>query len=380
MASNDPAINNHTGGVPGKEGQPEYHLTLLDTPLPIVSLVRQVREQWREPKVSVSADYCSDEIYLPLSDMRPWYRDLPAQIGSLFETNKPPAISLSSRPIEVPEIWQDFQPHPASWGNALVAHVLAVTAIILPFALKNMLEPVEMPKRVIVYVDYFGDLHLPPSPTTIAGAQPHGGGGGGDRTPLPPSRGAIPRFARVQFAPPQVKVPNVAPLMAVQPTLLGMPELKLPEMVPNVQWGDPRGVMGRDSSGPGSRGGIGTGDDGGVGPGEGPGYGPGKGGNTGGERFAYGVGNGVTAPVPIFKPEPAYSEEARKAKYQGNVTLWIVVSPQGTVTDVRVAKPLGMGLDEKAVEAVRTWRFKPGARNGIAVAVRVLVEVSFRLF
>jgi len=376
MASNDPAINNDTGGVPGKESQLEYHLTLLDTPLPIVSLVRQVREQWREPKVTVNADYCSDESLLPLSDMRPWYRDLPAQLGSLFETDKPSAISLSSRPVEVPEIWQDFQPHPASWGNALLAHVLAVTAMILPFALKNMLKPVQIPKRPFELTRIFLPADLP----AALGEKPQGGGGGGDGTPLPPSRGAIPRFARVQLAPPQVKVPNVAPLMTVQPTLLGMPELKLPEMVPNVQWGDPRGVMGPDSSGPGSRGGIGSGNDGGVGPGEGPGYGPGKGGNTGGGEPVFGVGGGVIAPVPIFKPEPAYSEEARKAKYQGIVTLWMVVSPQGTVADVRVAKPLGMGLDEKAVEAVRTWRFKPGVRNGIAVAVRVLVEVSFRLF
>lgn len=376
MASDDAAINYRAAGVPEKESELEYHLTLLDTPLPIVSLVRQVREQWREPKVTVNADYCSDESVLPLSDMRSWYRDLPAQIRSLFESDKPPAISLSSRPIEVPEIWQDFQPHPASWGNALLAHVLAVTAMILPFALKNMLKPLEVRERPFDYTR----IYLPRPNSAALGEQPHGGGGGGDGTPLPASRGAIPRFARVQIAPPQVKVPNLAPLMTVQPTLLGMPELKLPEMAPNIQWGDPHGVVGPDSSGPGSRGGIGTGDGGGDGPGKGPGYGPGEGGNTGGERFVYGVGTGVTAPVAIFKPEPAYSEEARKAKYQGSVTLWIVVSPQGTVSDVRVVKPLGMGLDEKAVEAVRTWRFKPGLRNSVPVAVRMLVEVSFRLF
>jgi TonB family protein len=92
------------------------------------------------------------------------------------------------------------------------------------------------------------------------------------------------------------------------------------------------------------------------------------------------VGGGVSAPIPIYKPEPAYSEEARKAKYQGTVVLWIVVDAQGNVADCRVVKPLGLGLDEKAVEGVKVWKFKPAMRNGTPVAVRVMMEVSFRLF
>ena len=88
----------------------------------------------------------------------------------------------------------------------------------------------------------------------------------------------------------------------------------------------------------------------------------------------------MLAPIPIYKPEPPYSEEARKAKYQGTVVLWIVVDAQGNVSDARVVKPLGLGLDEKAVETVHTWKFKPAMRNGAAVPVRVMVEVSFRLF
>jgi TonB family protein len=106
--------------------------------------------------------------------------------------------------------------------------------------------------------------------------------------------------------------------------------------------------------------------------------GPGEGGGTGGGPFS--VGGGVSAPIPIYKPEPAYSEEARKAKYQGTVVLWIVVDVQGNVTDARVVRPLGLGLDEKAVETVRTWKFKPAMRNMVPVPVRVIVEVTFRLF
>ncbi len=93
----------------------------------------------------------------------------------------------------------------------------------------------------------------------------------------------------------------------------------------------------------------------------------------------YSVGGNVSAPIPIYKPEPPYSKEAREAKYQGTVVLWIVVDAQGNVTDVRVVKPLGLGLDEKAVEAVHTWKFKPAMRNSTPVPVRVTVEISFRL-
>jgi TonB family protein len=167
--------------------------------------------------------------------------------------------------------------------------------------------------------------------------------------------------------------------MPVQPSLLGPPELKLPQMATNMPWGDPTGVLGPPSSGPGFGGGIGTGEGTGIGSGRGGGYGPGEGGGFGGG--AYSVGGGVSAPIPIYKPEPAYSEEARKAKYQGTVVLWIVVDAQGNVSpDIRVVKPLGLGLDEKAVEAVRTWKFKPGMRAGVPVPVKVMVEITFRLF
>jgi len=152
----------------------------------------------------------------------------------------------------------------------------------------------------------------------------------------------------------------------------------MPAMSLTGSWGDPQGVVGLLSSGPGADGGIGSGDRGGVGPGEGPGLDPGRDGGC--CDGVYSPGADVSKPIPIYKPEPTYSEEARKAKYQGAVELWIVVDATGNVSDVRVARPLGMGLDEKAVEAVRTWKFKPAYRNRIPVRVRVMVEVVFRLF
>ena len=165
----------------------------------------------------------------------------------------------------------------------------------------------------------------------------------------------------------------------MQPTLLGPPELKLPAMKLDLPWGDPNGVAGPPSGGPGTNGGIGTGDGTGVGPGKGPGAGPGSGGGCCEGPFQVGI-DGVSAPIPIYSPEPAYSEEARKAKFGGIVNLWIVVDAQGIVHNVQVAKHLGMSLDEEAIKTVSTWKFKPAMRHGVAVPVQVLVEVSFRLF
>ena len=81
----------------------------------------------------------------------------------------------------------------------------------------------------------------------------------------------------------------------------------------------------------------------------------------------------------IFKVDPEYSEEARKAKYSGEVMLSIVVDTEGRARDIHVVKSLGMGLDEKAVEAVEKWKFKPGMKGGLPVNVRATIAVNFRL-
>jgi TonB family protein len=92
------------------------------------------------------------------------------------------------------------------------------------------------------------------------------------------------------------------------------------------------------------------------------------------------VGGGVSAPRPIYDPDPEYSEQARQAKYQGAVLLWVVVGPDGRPRDIRVQRSLGMGLDEKAIEAVKQWRFEPARKDGQPVAVQVNIEVNFRLY
>ena len=94
---------------------------------------------------------------------------------------------------------------------------------------------------------------------------------------------------------------------------------------------------------------------------------------------AYRIGGGVSSPSVIFKVEPEYSEEARRAKLQGTVILFIVVDADGKPRDLKVIRPVGLGLDQKAIEAVKKWRFKPGMKDGNAVPVQCTIEVNFRL-
>jgi TonB family protein len=182
-----------------------------------------------------------------------------------------------------------------------------------------------------------------------------------------------------QITPPMVVVRNDNPKLAVEPTVVVPPQIKLAmNNMPNL--GDPMAAIpnGPLSNGTGSGGGIGSGSGGGVGSGEGPGVGPGRGGGIGGGVFH--VGGGVSAPKPVFSPDPEYSEEARKAKYQGTVVLGLVVGPDGRPRDMKVLRSLGLGLDEKAIEAVKNWRFDPAVKDNKPVAVYISVEVDFRLY
>jgi TonB family protein len=204
--------------------------------------------------------------------------------------------------------------------------------------------------------------------------QSGGGGGGGDRDKLQATKGALPKLSRQQITPPVVVVRNDEPKLPVPPEVV-VPQMNLPQL---GNMGDPLSKVTLASNGTGSGGGIGSGSGGGVGSGRGPGVGPGWGGGIGGG--AYRVGGGVSAPRALYAPDPEYSEEARKAKWQGTVVLWVIVGPDGKPRDIRIQRSLGMGLDEKAIEAVRQWKFDPAKKDGQPVAVQINVEVNFRLY
>ena len=203
-----------------------------------------------------------------------------------------------------------------------------------------------------------------------------GGGGGGDRSPLPASKGRLPRIAPRQFTPPAAVIRNMDPKLPMEPTLVISADVKLPR-VDLLALGDPDGKNGPPSNGPGKGGGIGDGDGTGVGNGKGPGAGPGEGGDSGGGLREF--GGASTAPVVLFKVEPEFSEEARKAKLQGVVVLYGEVDTNGRLRNIRVTQGLGLGLEEKAIEAVKQWRFRPGTRDGKPVVSAAAIEVNFHL-
>jgi periplasmic protein TonB len=200
-----------------------------------------------------------------------------------------------------------------------------------------------------------------------------GGGGGGTRSLLDASKGKLPKTAPRQFAPPRVD-PLENPKLPMTPVIVS--DLEPPKIdLPND--GDPLSHLGIPSNGTGLALGIGNGFGGGVGTGDGPGVGPGSnGGFTGG---VYRAGGGVSSPVVLSQVEPEYSDDARRAKFQGMVVLQLVVDEKGMPGQIRVVRPLGLGLDQKAIEAVAKWRFKPGMKDGKPVAVVALIEVNFRL-
>src|ERR1051326_5881009 len=225
--------------------------------------------------------------------------------------------------------------------------------------------------NLVMPVDIAPAPIAPPKKDTM-----QGGGGGGDRSPLPASKGRLPKPALRQFTPPSAVLNNPNPKLAMEPSILAPPDVQLPN-VNMSQYGDPLARIGPPSNGTGSGGGIGSGSGGGGGSGKGGGFGPGEGGGVGGGVFR--VGGGVSAPVVLYKVDPEYSEEARKAKYSGTVVLQLVVDASGKARDIKVVRSLGLGLDEKAIEAVNKWKFRPGVKNGQSVAVQATIEVNFRL-
>ena len=200
----------------------------------------------------------------------------------------------------------------------------------------------------------------------------HNGGGGGNHDPLPASHGNLPRASLdPQLVPPTVILPKEPPKLAVDPTVTVAPNIQLPQ---GGLIGDPLSKFFLLSNGPGGPRGIGPGCCGGVGPSVGPGAGVGPPGIFPAGKM------GVTVPQVIFNPEPSFSEEARKAKAQGIVLLLLVVGKDGHTYDIRVGQSLGMGLDEKAIEAVNHWRFRPATLNGQPVATQIAVQVDFHLY
>jgi TonB family protein len=306
---------------------------------------------------------------------KPFWKSLGENIHDALFPRKLPPLVLTSRPVAVREIWGFYDNKRGGAFGSTMVHIVAVALII---------GGTLIGRRVVTAAPKKTESFIPLAPDELPVLQPSktqsgGGGGGGDRDKLEAPKGRLPKFSMQQITPPAMVVRNENPKLAVEPTIVIPPEVKLAtNNLPNL--GDPLSHLpsGPPSNGTGSGGGIGSGSGGGVGSGEGPGFGPGRGGGTGGGVFR--VGGGVSAPRAIFAPDPEYSEEARKAKFQGTVVLYVVVGPDGRPRDIRVTRSLGLGLDEKAMEAVKQWKFEPAMKDGHPVAVAVNVEVGFHLY
>lgn len=229
--------------------------------------------------------------------------------------------------------------------------------------------------------------------------RPGGGGGGGREEAKPASFGKTPQASLEvpQILPPDPKPPKVNnPALPVPATINADPML-IPADTRVLPYGDPKSKSTDLSSGTGSGNGIGSGTGTGVGSGEGNGYGPGRGGNTGGGDFNAGgggpggggggdyskifTGKDVTTKARLIsKPEPQYTEDARKNQVTGTVVLKVVFASSGQVTNIRTVSGLPYGLTERAIAAARQIKFTPATKDGHQVSMWMQLEYNFNLY
>ncbi len=303
----------------------------------------------------------------------PLWRSLFRQLDEFFFPKKLPPLKLESKPEPVKDIWGFYSNWKSGALGATGFEAVVIALLVVGTLIgRHVVKAAPLPKATVALVDPSDLPPLKPSKTQVGG-----GGGGGDRDVLQATKGKLPKLSMQQITPPVVVVRNEHPKLAVEPTIIVPPQVQLASNnMPN--FGDPMSHAVLPSNGTGSGGGIGSGSGGGVGSGKGPGFGPGEGGGTGGGVFR--MGSGASPPRAIYSPEPEFSEEARKAKYQGVCTLGVIVDADGHPTNIRVLSSLGMGLDEKAIAAVKTWRFEPAMKDGRPVRFEIAVEVDFHLY
>ena len=224
-----------------------------------------------------------------------------------------------------------------------------------------------------------------------------GGGGGGDRNPLPAQVGKVPPPSQIQAAIPIAPPinPPALPVAGIDIDPALWQDLKAPV------YGDPMSKSETPSKGPGSGGGIGSNEGLGIGDGRGPGFGPGDKGNTGGGTnqigccgpggsVGEGYGSGGHGPYSgseveqrarlLFKPEPQYTEEARRNQITGTVVLRVVFASSGEVVQIRAVRMLPFGLTERAIAAARQIKFAPAMKSGHPVSVHMQLEYNFNLY
>ena len=282
----------------------------------------------------------------------------------LFAARRAPAVpSFDLLSVSTRSAWSSL------WSIAAHAAVFALIALLF---LHGKRDSVLKTRAALTQIDL-----QPFVPITPRSDQSGGGGGGGAHDILQAPKGKLPKSEAQPIVPPMV-LRNDHPKLAQEPAIVMPKDMQLPiNDMPTL--GDPRtSVVGPASNGTGEMAGMGTGSGGGIGSGKGSGYGPGEGGGYGGGL--YHVGGGVAAPQLIYAVDAEFSDEARRAKFQGVCVVSLVVDAQGNPQRIQVVRHLGMGLDQKAVAAVQQYRFKPATLQGRPVPVEVNIEVNFRIY
>jgi TonB family protein len=263
------------------------------------------------------------------------------------------------------------KPNPWAIGISTTVNI-AILLIALFFVGRKIVETVK-PSLLATNIDV-GDYNALKA-QKLAG----GGGGGGDRSIIEANKGKLPERIKDPITPPQPQTIE-HPLLPEPAAINVQKNIQLPNNpdMPMIGMHESANVT-LASAGTGNGAGMGTGSGGGLGSGYGNGYGPGYGGNTGGGLYQ--IGGRISAPQVIHSVEAEFSDEARRAKYQGICLIALIVDTQGNPQNIHVIRALGMGLDEKAMEAIRQYRFRPAMKDGrTPVPVMITIEVDFRLY
>jgi len=311
---------------------------------PIMSNHLPTQPDLELPAVAASSDSVELDLNFgfPVEDKN-IFAELFETFRDVFFPPKLPPLVLTSKPIPVPDRMAVKRNPWAVGASALLNG--GILAVLLITVVKPMIEA---KKPVVVE-----------TPVDIKLEGPRGGGGSQEKSP--PVQGKVP---------PKMQAPRVTPQLVEPPP----PTVDVIDVVPdnpNLQnFGMTNSTVKLGSGGNGTGGGVGNG--------HGLGYGDGTGGNFGGGLEH--VGPKVTVPVPYIAPDAEFSDEARRAKYQGVVLVYLIVDKNGNPQNPRVVRALGMGLDEKAIEAVLKYKFHPAMKEGKPVAVPINIEINFRLY
>jgi TonB family protein len=287
-----------------------------------------------------------------------------------------PAYATGSAPIEFPSR-PFFNPDPLAFKSdkksrviSAVVHVLII-GLVLSLALTARTVAV-LPPTTVTPIDF--KIYAPPPVVMQVAKAMGGGGGGGAHELIDPIKGHPPAVVKeVPTLPPQIARLE-RPKLEAEPSM----QVKIPDSssLPNLGMSNSPQIA-LASQGKGSGSGFGQGAGGGIGMGHGGGAGMGSGGGYGGGLMS--VGGGVAAPTVIHSVEPEFTQEARQANYTGSVSIQLVVDSQGNPQNIHVTRHLGMGLDEKAIAAVRQYKFKPAMYQGHPVSVQIVIDVDFHL-